>query len=156
MPTHDDALVDEGLELLTDETCWSLLRRSELGRVGVNVAALPAIFPVNYAVIDGAILFRTAPGSKLRAASDGAVVAFEVDGYDRDDRSGWSVLVVGSSEVVHDLDVTGKVLAAGLEPWAGGRRTDIVRITPGFVSGRRIVREPPERAVADPAGPATG
>ncbi|HET6773773.1 MAG TPA: pyridoxamine 5'-phosphate oxidase family protein [Acidimicrobiales bacterium] len=136
-------LVDGGLELLDEDEAWALLRAGVVGRVGVTIGAMPAIFPVNYAVIDDAVVFRTAPGSKLSAAASDAVVAFEVDDYDRADRSGWSVLAVGRSEVVHDLDVTRKVLAAGLEPYADGSRTSIVRIRPVFVSGRRIVREAP-------------
>jgi uncharacterized protein len=134
-----DALVDEGLELLTEEKCWELLASGRVGRVGVTVGALPAIFPVNYAVIDGGIVFRTAPGTKLAAATAGTVVAFEVDDLRAADRSGWSVLAVGRSQVVHDLDVTLQVLAAGLEPWAEGNRTNIVRVTPELLSGRRLV-----------------
>jgi nitroimidazol reductase NimA-like FMN-containing flavoprotein (pyridoxamine 5'-phosphate oxidase superfamily) len=137
-------LVDGGLELLEEHEAWALLRAGVVGRVGVTIGAMPAIFPVNYAVLDDdAVVFRTAPGSKLSAAASDAVVAFEVDDYDRADRSGWSVLVVGRSEVVHDLDVTRKVRAADLEPYADGTRTSIVRIRPVFVSGRRIVREEP-------------
>lgn len=132
-------LIDEGLELLTDEEALELLAGAEVGRVGVTMGALPAIFPVNYRVIDGAVVFRTGPGSKLRAATNGAVVAFEVDDHDRAERTGWSVLVVGRAEVVHDLDVTLKALDAGLEPLADGERGAIVRIEPTFVSGRRIV-----------------
>jgi nitroimidazol reductase NimA-like FMN-containing flavoprotein (pyridoxamine 5'-phosphate oxidase superfamily) len=137
-------LVDEGLELLEEDEALALLAAGEVGRVGITIGALPAIFPVNYRVIDGAIAFRTSPGSKLSAAASGAVVAFEVDDYQQADRSGWSVLVVGRSEVVHDLDMTFKALDAGLEPFADGRRTAIVRIEIGFISGRRIVHERPE------------
>lgn len=132
-------LIEDGLELLADEDCWQLLGSGQVGRVGVTMAALPVIFPVNYAVIDNTIVFRTSAGSKLAAAAREAVVAFEVDDYEHTDRSGWSVLAVGRAEIVHDLEVTAKVLAAGLEPWAEGRRTDLVRITPEFLSGRRIV-----------------
>jgi len=132
-------LIDEGLELLTEEEALELLPTVEVGRVGVTIGALPAIFPVNFRVIDGAIVFRTAPGSKLTAAANASVVAFEVDTHNSDSRTGWSVLVVGQSEVVHDLDVTFKVLDAGLEPYADGARSSIVRIEPTFVSGRRIV-----------------
>jgi nitroimidazol reductase NimA-like FMN-containing flavoprotein (pyridoxamine 5'-phosphate oxidase superfamily) len=135
----DQLLVDDGLELLTEERCWELLSRAEVGRVGVTIGAVPAIFPVNYAVIDRTIVFRTAPGTKLAAATHGAVIAFEVDDYRRADRSGWSVLAVGPAQVVHDLDATIKVLAARLEPWARGTRTNIVRVTPDFLSGRRLV-----------------
>jgi nitroimidazol reductase NimA-like FMN-containing flavoprotein (pyridoxamine 5'-phosphate oxidase superfamily) len=134
-------LVNEGLELLTETECLQLLGQAEVGRVGVTMGALPAIFPVNYALIDGQVVFRTSPGSKLSAATAGAVVAFEVDNYAAAERTGWSVLVVGQSVVVHDIEVTSKVLSAGLEPWVDGLRTSIVRIEPGFISGRRIVRE---------------
>jgi nitroimidazol reductase NimA-like FMN-containing flavoprotein (pyridoxamine 5'-phosphate oxidase superfamily) len=134
-----DRLIDEGLELLTEPECLRLLGTGEVGRVGLTIGALPAIFPVNYGMVDGSIVFRTAPGSKLAAAALGAIVAFEVDDYDRADRSGWSVLVVGASEIVHDVDVTFRVLDAAIEPWAGGIRTSIVRIRPELVSGRRIV-----------------
>lgn len=132
-------LVDEGLELLAEAKCLDLLAAHEVGRVGITIGALPAIFPVNYAVVDGDIVFRTAPGSKLAAATRNTVVAFEVDDYDSADRSGWSVLVIGRADVVHDLDVTFRVLATGPEPWAAGQRTSIVRISPDFVSGRRII-----------------
>ena len=136
-------IVDEGLELLDEDEARELLRTGEVGRVGITIGALPAIFPVNYRVIDGAIVFRTSPGSKMSAAVAGAVVAFEVDDYQLADGSGWSVLAVGLAEVVHDIAVTFQVLEAGLEPLAGGdRRTTIVRIEPSFISGRRIVHEP--------------
>ena len=137
-------LVDEGLELLDEEECLRLLASREVGRIGVTVRSLPAIFPVNYRMIDGAIVFRTSHGTKLAAAVSNAIVAFETDEYDTVERTGWSVLVVGRSEVVHDLDVTFKVLDAGLEPYAGGFRTSIVRIPPEMVSGRRIRNEQKE------------
>lgn len=136
-------LVDHGLQLLNDDEARDLLSKSDVGRVGVTMGAIPAIFPVNYAVIDDTIIFRTAPGSKLSAATAGAVVAFEVDDYDRTDRTGWSVLVVGRSAVVHDLDTTFKVLDSGLEPWADGFRSAIVRVSIEMISGRRIVRPRP-------------
>lgn len=135
-------LVDHGLELLDEDDCWALLRSGDIGRVGLTMGAMPAIFPVNYVVVDDTIIFRTAPGAKLSAAADGTVVAFEVDDWERSDRSGWSVLAVGGSQVVHDLDVTFKVLAAHLEPFADGDRVAIVQIRPEFISGRRLVHEP--------------
>src|SRR3546814_805975 len=134
-------LVDHGLELLSEEEARELLDHSEIGRVGVTMGAIPAIFPVNYAIVDDLIVFRTAPGSKLSAATEGAVVAFEVDEFDGASRSGWSVLVVGRSQVVHDLDTTFKVLDVGLEPWADGVRSAIVRIDIEMISGRRILHQ---------------
>lgn len=133
--------VDEGLELLTDGDCWDLLRRERVGRVGVTVGALPAIFPVNYAVVGGAIAFRTSPGTKLSAAAEGNVVAFEADSYDDEPRGGWSVLAIGRSEVVSDLDDDFPSLAGSLDSYARGRSAWIVRVVPAMLSGRRIVHE---------------
>jgi nitroimidazol reductase NimA-like FMN-containing flavoprotein (pyridoxamine 5'-phosphate oxidase superfamily) len=145
-------IVDEGLELLPDEECRRLLAMCEVGRVGITIGALPAIFPVNYRLIDGAIVFRTSPGSKLSAAAAGAVVAFEVDDYQAADRSGWSVLAIGRAEIVLDLDLTFSVLAARLEPYVEGFRTSIVRIEPTFLSGRRLVHTPQSAGRAHVAG----
>jgi uncharacterized protein len=143
-------LIDEGLELLDEPEAIRLLAQGEVGRIGVTIGALPAIFPVNYRLIDGCVVFRSAPGSKLSAAASRAVVAFEVDDYNAADRSGWSVLVVGPSEVVDDLDVAFKALEAGLQPYVDGPRGAIVRIDPQFVSGRRIVHVPADYALPNP------
>ena len=136
-------LVDEGLELLSDDEAWRLLASGEVGRVGITIGALPAIFPVNYRLVDGAILFRTAPGSKMAAAAAGSVVAFEVDDYGVWDRSGWSVLAVGNAELVDEPSVRDAADAAGLEAFVDGDRTALVRIEPTFLSGRRLVHHPP-------------
>ena len=141
-----------GLEVLDRDECLRLLAEASLGRVGFTSGALPTVLPVSFRLDGDRVLVRARRGSRLGRALRDAVVAFEVDDYDRVDRSGWSVLVVGRSEVVHDLDVTRKVLAADLEPYADGTRTSIVRIRPVFVSGRRIVREEPK---AEPE-PTTG
>ena len=75
----------------------------------------------------------------MSAAMEGAVIAFEVDDYQLADRSGWSVLAVGPAEVIEDPSLAAQVADAGLEPFADGPRTTIVRIEPAFLSGRRIV-----------------
>jgi uncharacterized protein len=134
-------MIDQGLELLDPTDAWRRVCEGEVGRIAVTMGALPAIFPVNYRVIDGSIVFRTAPGSKLSAASANAIVAFEVDDFDRANRSGWSVLVVGPSEVVHDLAFARVALDGRLEPWADGHRANIVRIRPEIITGRRIVHD---------------
>jgi uncharacterized protein len=134
-------IVDEGLELLSEDQARELLAGGEVGRVGITIGALPAIFPVNYRVIDGAIVFRTSPGSKMSAAAAGAVVAFEVDDYQLADRSGWSVLAIGQAAVVHDLQMAFKTIDAHLEPFPDGHRSVIVRIEPTLLTGRRLVHQ---------------
>lgn len=130
-------LVDEGLEILSEDVCLDLLSREEVGRIAVSVSALPAIFPVNYRLVDGDVLFLTGDGLKATAAIEGAVVGFEVDHIDPEHRTGWSVLIVGQARLVSDRErkAMGEL---HLSPWAGGNKTHLVRIHPEFVSGRRI------------------
>ena len=133
------AIIDEGLEILTEEECWALLGTAELGRVAITVGALPAVLPVNFAVQDGDIVFLTGEGMKLRAALNRTVVAFEVDEFDTGRRSGWSVLAVGVAEEITGEHEVERARQLGLQPWVGGDRTRLVRIRPEFLSGRRIV-----------------
>ena len=135
-------VVDEGLEL-SEEDALRLLATRDVGRVGVTIGALPAIFPVTYRLVDGAIVFRTAPGTRLSAAADRAVVAFETDDYSPAGRAGWSVLVVGRAEIADDPALWTEVLDAAPPPFAGASRRTIVRILPELVTGRRIVTDPP-------------
>lgn len=132
----DLVLIDEGLEILSEDECWRLLATQPIGRVGVSLGALPAIFPVNFVVDDNQVLFRTGEGVKLKAALNHTVVAFEVDQADTDTRSGWSVLVVGVADVVPP----GEPNAAPIDPdtWVAGERDHLVRIRPEVLTGRRI------------------
>jgi nitroimidazol reductase NimA-like FMN-containing flavoprotein (pyridoxamine 5'-phosphate oxidase superfamily) len=96
------------------------------------------ILPVNYAYIDGDVVFRTGEGTKLRASKLGTVVAFEIDEYDAETRSGWSVLAVGRANEITDPDELAAVRGLDLAPWANGERTRYVRLRPEMLSGRRI------------------
>lgn len=129
---------DQGLELLESEQCLTLLSRATVGRVAVTVGALPAIFPVNFALSEGAVIFRTGEGTKLAAATDRTVVAFEVDDWNPMEHTGWSVLAVGRASVVEDPDEVARLRRLPLAPWAGGTREHFVRMPIEFVSGRRI------------------
>jgi nitroimidazol reductase NimA-like FMN-containing flavoprotein (pyridoxamine 5'-phosphate oxidase superfamily) len=132
-------LINEGLELLSEQQCVELLQAHRLGRVGVTVGGLPVILPVNYVWIDDAIVFRTSVGTKLHAATERAVVAFEVDAHNASDHTGWSVLAVGRCARVDDASERERYQHVGLEPWADGARNDFVRVSPELLTGRRIV-----------------
>lgn len=149
------ALDRNGLEILTPEECRRLLATVPVGRVAVSVGALPAILPVNFALLDGDVIFRTAPGSKLDAAVRNAVVAFEADSVDPVYHTGWSVLVTGVAEEVTDAATLRAVAALPLEPWAlDGLADHVVRIRSQMISGRRLhVRPFPPASGARPAPP---
>jgi uncharacterized protein len=139
--TADDPAPGGSLTVLPARECYRLLGTHEVGRIGVNAEHYPLIFPVNYALDGTTIVIRTAPGTKLTAASH-ANVTFEVDDIDRRSRTGWSVLVRGLAEEVgaeHRPELVARTRATGVTPWAPGEHGNWLRIIPHHISGRRIV-----------------
>lgn len=126
---------------LSTEECFRLLRTAPFGRVVATEHALPLVLPVNFALDGHSIVFRTAEGSSLAAATANAVVAFEADEIDAASRTGWSVVVTGMAHAVESASELVRVAQLGLVAWVPGERQHYVRITPGRVTGRRL--EPP-------------
>lgn len=128
----------EGLELLSEEECRSLLGQARVGRVAVSVGEAPAVFPVNYMVAGEEILFFTAEGTKLSAAIANATVSFEVDHVDPFAATGWSVLVVGRARERTEPAVIVGARHSGLRAWASGDRFHLISVAMESLSGRRI------------------
>ncbi len=128
-----------GLEVLDYATCTKLLELAPIGRLAFVQNGEPVILPVNHAFVDGVVLFRTAPGSKLAAAAMRRPVAFEVDGINELYHGGWSVLVTGVLEEL-DGDQERQYEDVRLRPWARGgvARDHWLRLRPDQVTGRRI------------------
>jgi len=128
---------NEALTVLEPETCWALLGAEEVGRLALAVAGQPEIFPLNFAVVDAAIVFRTGEGTKLLAVAIGPAVAFEVDGYDPVEGTAWSVVVKGWAEEVPTYEQLDD-LAFPVFPWSATPKGRFVRIRPTEISGRRF------------------
>ena len=126
-----------GLEILDRAQCDALLPTQRVGRVAVCTGRA-SVFPVLYDLLDGDVVFRTAPGEKLIAAVLHREVVFEIDTFDVVEHSGWSINVLGTAEEIVDHRDLARVEALGLESWAGELRDRIVRIRAAEVSGRRI------------------
>ena len=60
--------------------------------------------PVNYSVVDDAIVVRTSPYSLLGTYGRDTMLAFEIDQFDHERQHGWSVVARGRGEVVDDPD----------------------------------------------------
>ncbi|MFH9131430.1 helix-turn-helix domain-containing protein [Streptomyces griseoaurantiacus] len=123
---------------LSVRECRALLASHGVGRLAVSTASGPVVVPVNYTVVDGALVFRTAPGT-TPALAVGNRVAFEVDRVDEALSEGWSVLVRGNARAVTDpgsVRRLGERAVSG--PWAGGKRELWVRVDPVEITGRRI------------------
>ncbi|MFG1969043.1 pyridoxamine 5'-phosphate oxidase family protein [Nonomuraea fuscirosea] len=126
-----------GLQVLTHEECMRLLPARPIGRIVFTDRALPAVQPVNFCLDGQDIVIRAAAGSKLAAATRCSVVAFEVDDFDTDARSGWSVTVVGYARVADDPEEIARLERLPLTPWAPGRDHFIV-VTAVEATGRRV------------------
>lgn len=129
-----------GLEVLDRAECLRLLAGARLGRVGISSGALPHVLPVNFRLVGDQVVFRTGVGTKLDAATQNAVVAFEVDDMDALAHEGWSVIVTGiTREIVDPVEL--ESLEAGRIPrWAPSGDGRVVAISCDLVSGRRLIQ----------------
>jgi uncharacterized protein len=132
-----------GLEILDRSACLRLLAADQIGRLAVIAGGAPVILPVNYALDGEAIVFRTDEGTKSRAAGR-APACFEIDGFDRDRRAGWSVVVSGRLEEVtpYDAATMDRVHALPVDPWAGGEKGHWMRLVPTHMTGRCVGASP--------------
>ncbi|XAS69992.1 pyridoxamine 5'-phosphate oxidase family protein [Micrococcaceae bacterium Sec5.1] len=130
-------------EHLDTKQCWEQLRSVSVGRLAVWMGDHPDIFPINYKVDHGTLVFRTGEGTKLHAALGTTPVALEADGVDTASGIAWSVVVKGTAE---SIQLTQEVLdSVGLLlfPWQAGRKDHFVRIIPTTMTGRRFKVTPP-------------
>jgi uncharacterized protein len=124
--------------------CWQLLPTEEVARVAWDGPEGASIVPVNYTVAERALWFQTQPYSELGRQCKGCRVAMEIDHLDHADKSAWSVVVVGWSDVIDPGDVPESVMQ--MEIWIPGPRSQVVRVDPVSVTGRRVWgREPATR-----------
>jgi len=128
-----------GLEILPFEACLRLLASVPIGRVSFAADGEVVVLPVNHAMDGQDVVFRTARGSKLAAAGEQDLVAFEADDYDRETRCGWSVLVTGRAAAIYEEAEVQHLERLGMHPWGTVvERPFWVRIRPSSVTGRRI------------------
>ncbi|MET0764616.1 MAG: pyridoxamine 5'-phosphate oxidase family protein [Blastococcus sp.] len=138
-------MVDEKatVERLSESECWALLRATSVGRLAVWVDDHPDIFPLNYAVDHGTVVFRSSAGTKVSAALSDSPVALEADGYEAETAQVWSVVIRGNAEEIRGQDLIG-TLDLPLFPWQAGDKGRFIRIVPVTTSGRRFT-------IADPS-----
>lgn len=131
------------VERLAVEECWALMRTTTVGRLAVWVEDHPDIFPLNFVVDRGTLVFRTAAGTKVLGALSGTPVALEADGYDAGTARAWSVVVKGRARAITEIDDLVDTVDLPLFPWQGGNKGQFIRIHPDLVTGRRFVVEDP-------------
>ena len=133
------------VEVLAPADCWKYLQSSYIGRLAVINGAVPEIFPVNFMVVDKTVVFRTAPGTKLRALLSGTAAAFEVDGLNPYGTEVWSVVIKGQPEPFDGDPASLQEAGPDREPWQPGLKDHLIQIRTADISGRRFAVSPRTR-----------
>ncbi|WP_258069052.1 pyridoxamine 5'-phosphate oxidase family protein [Arthrobacter sp. N199823] len=126
------------IQLLSEDQCWERLRGQVIGRLAVVVEDHPDIFPINYAVGNGSLVFRTAEGTKLHGSTSNTPVAFEIDGYEPQTEQAWSVVLRGTVLAIRADSELAMAENLTLEPWQAGVKNHLMQIMPLNISGRRF------------------
>lgn len=141
MSAGSDAPVDHtGLRVMGLDECLDLAASVPVGRIAFVVDGEVTVLPVSHTVDGVDVCFRTSGGSKLEAAVGHDRVAFEVDRWDAESRTGWSVLAQGTAVLVTDeQDVRRLELQAG-RPWVhpADGAPQWVRVRTQQISGRAV------------------
>jgi Predicted flavin-nucleotide-binding protein len=132
------------VEEISAEECWKLLAAETIGRlatatVDTEIGDISVdVFPVNFLIHDGAIFFRSGPGSKLMNIAANGSVAFEIDGQSH--LANWSVVARGRAHRLSlDRDIEDSGLLA-LETAHPTEKWNYVRIDVDSVTGIRFRR----------------
>ena len=127
------------LTVLSESTCLDLLRAGVIGRVAMCTPDGPQIFPVNYALYEDSVVFRTAAYSVLGTHAWQSRLAFEIDHMDYERQAGWSVLATGPGARVESGPALDAIIKQwNPRPWAAGTRPLYVRLRWDTLSGRRV------------------
>ena len=124
---------------LTEQECRDLIDTVTVGRLAFVDSEGQQLIPVNFAVHDGDIVFRTMPGTVTAALAEGHDdVAFGADHYDDMYQQGWNVTLVGATSIVDDATVIAALADRRPRPWAPGDRDLLIRLHPRRIDGRRV------------------
>lgn len=126
------------IEILDAEECDGLLRDTLVGRLAVSISDRPEIFPINYVVTDHGIVFRSGAGTKLAGAVLTHHVALEIDGYEPENRTAWSVVVKGRARQIERMQDVYDAEDLPLFPWVTSPKPNFVCIEPREITGRRF------------------
>lgn len=124
---------------LSHQECRELLYTGVFGRVALHTPIGTRIVPVNYSIVEDAIVWRTAPYSELGTYAAGVEGVFEIDDLDRESHQGWSVIARGTIEVVENPEDIAEIRRVeDPSPWADGLRHLYMRMSTKNLTGRRL------------------
>lgn len=134
---------DDVMAIPTEAEALGLLASQRLGRLVERIGDRVEIFPINYAVDAGRIVFRTAPGTKLAGLVAADEILVEADRVG--DHEAWSVIVRGSASILEREADIARAEALNLRPLVPSVKRVFVAIAIDSISARRFhLGEAPE------------
>jgi Pyridoxamine 5'-phosphate oxidase len=121
--------IDAVTQPLDEAECLRLIAPGGVGRIGYSGRFGPTILPVNFALHEQTIVFRTGRhspmGEDLRTGIADAEykVAFEIDEISPATREGWSILIQGSAHHVDSAAELAEVSGPACRPGRAARKT---------------------------------
>jgi hypothetical protein len=125
------------MQVLPEDECWARLEATEFGRMAYHLADEVHIAPVNYAVADRRIVFRTSEGSKLLGVVMNEDVAFEIDRIEDEAENAWSVIARGKASILEGQEAR-DTDNLRLRPWVSSEKFNVVAIEVSEISGREF------------------
>jgi nitroimidazol reductase NimA-like FMN-containing flavoprotein (pyridoxamine 5'-phosphate oxidase superfamily) len=126
-----------GLRVMGIDECLERIASVRVGRLAFHLDGEIAVLPVVH-VVDGVdVCFRTAGDSTIQAAIDRARVTYEVDAFDAETRSGWSVVVNGNAVIADEEDTRALTDGSG-RPWVPDEGLVWIRVRTQSVTGREL------------------
>lgn len=119
---------------LTEDDSRERVSATGFGRLGVAVGCQPQSFPIGFTVAGRDIVFRTAPGTKLRSLVENPQLVLEAD--ERTEFGSWSVVITGTAAVLQDPAEATAASTLALPEWIPGEDFVFVRISPARIRGR--------------------
>jgi hypothetical protein len=133
-PARDPEMVK-----LDEAHCREFLTGGGVGRVVFRTSEGPVALPVNFEMLAGDVIFRSAEKGAIAAIRSEEPVSFEIDRIDTAMGEGWSVLASGTIQPIRGHDQLREVEALGIQPWAGGKRHTYFRLSVTGLTGRSII-----------------
>lgn len=127
-----------GLEILDRSSCLRLLTTVPIGRLAYVCGGVVRIIPINVSVDRDTLLFRLSTGNALAAIEAGQLVTIEVDAFDCEASSGWSVTVTGVAREI-PAALADEPAAARCHSWLRGSIGRVFRLPTAEIEGRRLL-----------------
>lgn len=121
------------------DEAWEHLRTESIGRI-VTVAPDGTIdvSPINFATRAGEILIKSTLGTKFNNLAKHPATVFEVDGYDVEAKTAWSIVIHGHARIQAPEWAHAYADTTHLAPMIDVAAEHLVIITPERLSARRF------------------